>query len=480
MKIRPLIICFIALCVILPNIIAPASAATSKVKVIMPKFAVEVNGKKIDNKHALYPLLVYKNITYFPMTIDYAKALGLSIQWDKKQGLTILSPGERHPLKQDLSGNNSLTRTYDAQVVSFPIKVNEEKIMNSTEKYPLLLFRNITYFPMTWHFTHDLFHWNTEWNAATGYHIRSNQVPILFHILYDNANFLYVGTGTTESTYKINKALDGRYKRITDQENRMILEKAAQQGEQNALPQSLKSDELIVRKGDSIYYKEQKIVPLEPYLEKIEESKKTDPETDSGINYSANFIKLDDDNSLLILTVYYLIHIPGPYTPFEDLVFVIHQDQAKKVDGYTQWPDKLIKNSDGSYWISSYAPAGDLNTRNFYRLGQLALIDKNGMSYNINKQLKVIDIDVLNTDNQTLIIKAYNDRLYNSKAAETDGFFTIDTHATASKLADSIQGIGYVALNKDIFGLNPDKNTITNVTTKKSHTWWDYELRPDL
>jgi hypothetical protein len=27
------------------------------------------------------------------------------------------------------------------------------------------------------------------------------------------------------------------------------------------------------------------------------------------------------------------------------------------------------------------------------------------------------------------------------------------------------------------FVLNPDKNTITNLTTKKIHSWWDYELR---
>jgi hypothetical protein len=63
---------------------------------------------------------------------------------------------------------------------------------------------------------------------------------------------------------------------------------------------------------------------------------------------------------------------------------------------------------------------------------------------------------------------------------KSDGFYKIDTHLSASKLAESIQGIGYVDKNKQVFVLDPHKNTITNVTAKISHIWWDYELRPDL
>jgi hypothetical protein len=479
-KIKPIVIFFMVLCLIIPNVTAPVSAAASEVKVTIPKFAVEVNGKKIDNVHALYPILAYKGITYFPMTLDYANALGLSLQWNNKTGLAIQSLGSRMSMKADKSGNNSLTKTYKAQIATFPVKVNDEKIINSEEKYPLLMFRDITYFPMTWHFTNDLFHWNTEWNTTTGYHIRSIQTSVLYNILYDDASFLYVRTGT-ESTYKISKALDGKYTLLNKQENDTIMEKAQVKSEKNAAPQAYAADEMVSIKGGFIYYKDQELLSLEPYLKKIAESKKTDPETVSGITYNSNLTKLDDVNSLLSLTVFYLNHIPAPYTPHELHEFVIHNDKASKVEGYTQWPGKLIKNQDGSFWISSSAPfKNDLDTRNYDRFAQLALIDKNGISYNINQQLKVIDIDVLFTDNQSLLIKAYNDRLDSSKAAKTDGFYSIDTHLVASKIANSIPGIGYVDQNKQIFVLNPDNNTITNVTTKRSHTWWDFELRADL
>ncbi|QGQ99049.1 hypothetical protein EHS13_31315 [Paenibacillus psychroresistens] len=480
MKFKSIILSFMAICLMIPNVITPVSAATSEVKVSIPKFAVEVNGKKIDNLHALYPILTYKEITYFPMTLNYAKSLGLSVQWNNKNGLSIQSLASRTPMKADKLGNNSLTKTYKAQIAAFPVQVNGQKINNTTEKYPLLVFHDITYFPMTWHFTNDLFGWSTEWNSISGYHIRGTQNPVLSDIFYDDASFLYVRSGT-ESIYKISKALDGKYTLLSEQENDTIMEKVQVNDEKNAAPQAVSTDGTVSLKGDNIYYKEQAIIPLESYLKKIEESKKTDSETVSGIDYNANFTKLDDANSLLSVTVLYLNHIPAPYTPHEKFEFVIHNDKASKVEGYTQWVEKLIKNQDGSFWISSSAPLKhDLDTSNFDRIAQLALIDKDGLSYNINQQLKVQDIDVLYADNQSLLIKAYNDRLAPTRPIKIDGFYSIDTQLKATKMADSIPGIGYVDINKQIFVLNPDNNTITNVTTKKSHKWWDYELRTDL
>ncbi len=44
----------------------PAMAAN--VQVALPNFPVTLNGTAIDNSYRQYPLLVYNNITYFPMT----------------------------------------------------------------------------------------------------------------------------------------------------------------------------------------------------------------------------------------------------------------------------------------------------------------------------------------------------------------------------------------------------------------------------
>lgn len=52
-------------------LVVPAWAA-STIKVTIPTFTVELNGQIVDNQFAQYPLIVYKDITYFPMTWRFA------------------------------------------------------------------------------------------------------------------------------------------------------------------------------------------------------------------------------------------------------------------------------------------------------------------------------------------------------------------------------------------------------------------------
>ena len=44
--------------------------------------AVTLNGQAVDNAAARYPLLVYQDITYVPMTWDLCRFLGLETRWD--------------------------------------------------------------------------------------------------------------------------------------------------------------------------------------------------------------------------------------------------------------------------------------------------------------------------------------------------------------------------------------------------------------
>lgn len=64
------------------------SAAAQTVAVTKAPFPIQLNGITIDNQYAQYPLLLYKDITYVPMTWDYAQALGLDIHWSRNYGLT--------------------------------------------------------------------------------------------------------------------------------------------------------------------------------------------------------------------------------------------------------------------------------------------------------------------------------------------------------------------------------------------------------
>jgi len=58
-------------------------AQTKNVTVTLPTFEVRLNGIQVNNNDRKYPLIVYNNITYFPMTYDDSRFLGLKTEWDQ-------------------------------------------------------------------------------------------------------------------------------------------------------------------------------------------------------------------------------------------------------------------------------------------------------------------------------------------------------------------------------------------------------------
>ncbi|WP_051621016.1 DUF5050 domain-containing protein [Paenibacillus sp. UNC451MF] len=147
-----------------------------QVQVSIPTFPIAVNGTYMDVNHNEYPPLLYKDVTYSPMTWKNTSALGLSVSWDAVGGLSLQKKDACTPLEQDLVPQ-TISYEYDtiqtAELTPFSVQVNGKSVDNVKEMYPILLFRNITYFPMTWRFTHDEFGWKTSWNTTRGLSIES-------------------------------------------------------------------------------------------------------------------------------------------------------------------------------------------------------------------------------------------------------------------------------------------------------------------
>ncbi len=143
----------------------------------VPTFDVTLNGVTVDNSYRQYPLLVYKDITYFPITYDDCRFLGLSTDWSSATGLSIEKTAvSSYAFEQTLNlakNNNS----YQVGIAQFPIKLNGTSIDNKQESYPLLLFRGITYFPLTWQFVVDQFGWSYDFNLQKGLMITSYALP---------------------------------------------------------------------------------------------------------------------------------------------------------------------------------------------------------------------------------------------------------------------------------------------------------------
>jgi len=195
------------------------NAASRGVAVTLPTFSVSLNGHAVNNRTRTYPLLVYRDITYFPMTWYDSRLLGLETSWSAQDGLSVTQA----PVSGRYEPYASVERNapqYTAQVVDGIVRVNGAAIDNAAEPYPLLRFRNVNYFPLTWRFAHDAFGWTYEWDDAAGLRIATNNPQVretgLPAEAGDNGIALYRGsyyyvktTGTVNRIYRLSAASPG-------------------------------------------------------------------------------------------------------------------------------------------------------------------------------------------------------------------------------------------------------------------------------
>lgn len=130
----------------------------------------------VDNINAKYPIINYKSITYFPMTWNYCQSLGLSTKWDDTLGFYISLDTNigKADLVQEI-GEENTQKSYSAMLPNYQITVNSKIIDNSNEEYPVIVFRNITYFPMTWNSSVNEFNLTTSWDESSGFSIKRKE-----------------------------------------------------------------------------------------------------------------------------------------------------------------------------------------------------------------------------------------------------------------------------------------------------------------
>ncbi len=93
MRIKTISISMIFLLLSLILLSTPRSEAATSVSVTIPTFKVRLNDVTIDNGYSQYPLIVYKDITYFPMTYYDSRFMGLESLWGNTTGLEIVKTG---------------------------------------------------------------------------------------------------------------------------------------------------------------------------------------------------------------------------------------------------------------------------------------------------------------------------------------------------------------------------------------------------
>jgi len=150
------------------------SVFAQSVNVSLPTFKITMNDVVIDNSQRIYPIIVYKDITYVPMTYNDSRFLGLETKWSSDTGLQVNKIGEQLSYNPDKGYANSTLES--AVLPGFKIGVNGQGIDNQNEPFPLLVFRDVTYFPLTWRYMVNEFGWTSNFDSNNGLIINSKAV----------------------------------------------------------------------------------------------------------------------------------------------------------------------------------------------------------------------------------------------------------------------------------------------------------------
>ncbi len=153
-------------------------ASNSEVKVTLPSFNVYFNGTKIENAYRQYPLIVYKDITYFPMTYYDSRFLGVEAIWDRTDGLEIKKTGVTAAYRDD-RGTAKNEKTHKAAIRTDELTLNGKVIRYADQgQYPFLTFRNVTYFPLTWNYAVKELGWSYHFDSKSGLSIESTNPQV--------------------------------------------------------------------------------------------------------------------------------------------------------------------------------------------------------------------------------------------------------------------------------------------------------------
>ncbi len=172
----------LTLAIILATLFIVSSA--KEVEVLIPDYDILLNNGSVYSADSLYPFLNYKDITYFPMTWDYCRVFSLSTGYTPEDGLFIAyNPYYRDNYTLPTYEKSKNKKTEKATIADYPIYLNGRAIDNKDEEYPILNFRNVTYFPLTWDFVTKDFYMDINWqdrllSISSDYDIKSG-VPYM-------------------------------------------------------------------------------------------------------------------------------------------------------------------------------------------------------------------------------------------------------------------------------------------------------------
>ena len=332
------------------------------VKVKIAPFYTQIEDVSVDNRYVEYPLITYKDITYFPMTYDLCSMLGLSVGFDSQQGLFITK--HYHQTEYDyvprLFGSVNVINEkeeYNAVIPTYPVYLNGIRIDNTKEEYPLLNFRNVTYFPMTWRFAYEELNFDIEFSEENySFYLTRNDEPSMAYVYKADEKSAFLTDKISVYEERPNEYGDISYHLLysywtfyeLNLETEMIAKlESKQEGEKVEVDRNYAREEAkeieVIAKQDGLYLGEALI--WECNTENI-----------SGIQA---FEYATGENSSLIQLVVYSGQIVAPYSHHNEYVIEKNGDKFTRLE----WDNKnnfsgVFSDENGGYYVcsSGYSP----------------------------------------------------------------------------------------------------------------------------
>ncbi len=452
-----------------------------KVSISIPTFKVKIDETKVDSKRMQYPFIVYNNITYFPLTWNWCGKMGLSSSYTDKDGLYIAKHNmdREIPEKMDNGAYQPAGKKYTATVVNYPVFINGKKIDNTKEKYPLINFRHITYFPLTWRFVVDEFAWYQSWDKVNGLVIKTNYDANSEKVgVYDIVDYYVTNTYNDYATLKQSVETRKTTKTADGYSNSSV-------GTKGTLYKLNYQDDSFTK----IYSETNNDTPYNSGKIKKEDAANMFSKDGTKINFNGNFLyditndagandtidqmyaskyKVNDLDvyTLIVNTTQNGNQIPAPYTPYYQYVFVDKGDG--KLIRINDWKIKTVvsaiyNNGKGGFYLCSNL-SNEATTHSNAERARVYNVDKNLNVDILNdkwKDWKSVEAIGTDKDNNLYLIntwyaKANPDNNYeetvNLVSPINDGYFKLTPDGNLTKIHPYVEfDTAFVTANGKIY-----------------------------
>ncbi len=164
------VLILVCLLIVMFSAASAEAAENADFDVTIVKFPVDVNYINFYEqlqKYFKYPMFLYDDITYFPLTYSNMIVTGLDMQID---GTEIFLSCEKNvvPKRYATVDDEYLDSPFDGDYLvagasPFELNVNGEKY--DDKEYPILFYKDMVYIPLTWDLIKNKLAWDFEFNG---------------------------------------------------------------------------------------------------------------------------------------------------------------------------------------------------------------------------------------------------------------------------------------------------------------------------